>query len=444
MEEIKEYKFKNKYLNSFFWQNKVFFIKVKENDNKITYTEVKKDGKNVITIIIDQKISSIKEDKRLRKLAFSIIENIKKPDCLYTDMRLDFKSQSIITISNKLCIKLKPIDIKIKNALIVYNYFKFKELVEKQGYNTFYEQYKVAGVNETQNQVFKHARGKIEDYFYIVTLKNIIRIYKKEVDSKIDYNNPSFKDKMLFEYLNNYFSKFAVIIYDQEKTKNFISKYYVTEVQSEDQIRTFINNFLSFYKLITNNSFSYEYNFKYNLKKCMLFNNEKAKNIKYRNFSNYFDDVMVNENNYDNFMFMLEILDLNEHISDKKKIINYISILELLLVKGNNNISVQLQAKCINLLKDNKYSQNEIKIAYDYRSKIIHGEYEAAIDKLHQLSLINEYKFTKEELEYEIYLNFEQMVEQRLSERLYVILVVVLRSFIFKNHFIIYLKQNIK
>lgn len=443
MEDIKKYKFKNKYLNYFFWQNDVFFIKVKENDNKITYTEMKKDSKNIITIIIDQKIRSIKEDKRLRKLAFSIIDNIKKPDYLYTNMRLDFKSQSIITISNKMCIKLKPIDTKIKNALIVYNYFKFKELIEKQSYNTFYEQYKAAGVNETQTQVLKHKKGNIEDYFYIGTLKNIIRIYKKEVDSKIDYNNPSFKDKMLFEYLNNYFSKFAVVVYDQEKVKKFISNYYVTEVQSEDQVVTFINNFLSFYKLITNNKFSYKNNYKFNLKDCMLFNNKKAENIKYRNFYNYFDDIMVNKNNYDNFMFMLEILDLNEHISAKKKIINYISVLELLLVKGNNNISTQLQTKCINLLKGNKYSQNEIKLAYDYRSKIIHGEYEEAVTKLHHLSLINDYKFTKEELEYEIYLNFEQMIEQRLSERLYIILKVALRYFIFKNNSIIYLKQAI-
>ncbi len=88
----------------------------------------------------------------------------------------------------------------------------------------------------------------------------------------------------------------------------------------------------------------------------MAFNNKKVKNIKYSNFYNYFDDAMENKNNYKNFMFILEILDLNEQISAKKKIINYISILELLLVKGNNNISKQLQNKCINLLKRDKYS----------------------------------------------------------------------------------------
>lgn len=442
MEDIKEYKFKNKYLNHFFRQNDIFFIKVKENANKITYTEIKNGSKNAIVIIIDQKINNIKEDKRLRELAFSIIDNIKKPDNIYINTRLDLKSRSIVTISNKMCIKLKQIDTKIKNALIVYNYFKFKELIERQGYNTFYEQYKVARINETQTQVFKHTKGKLEDYFYITSLKNIVRIYKKEVDPKTDYNNPSFKDKMLFEYLNNFFSKYAIIVYDQEKVKRFISNYYVTEVQSEDQVIIFINNFLSFYKLVTNNIFSYKYAYEFDLKSCMVFNNKKAKDVKYYNFYSYFDDVMANKINYDNFMFMLEILDLNEHISTKKKIINYISILELLLVKGSNNISVQLQTKCIKLINKKNYSQKEIKLAYDYRSKIIHGECEEAVDKLHQLYLMDNYKFTKEELEYEVYLNFDQMIEQRLNDRLYIILIIVLRKFIFNNQFITYLKQT--
>ena len=198
---------------------------------------------------------------------------------------------------------------------------------------------------------------------------------------------------------------------------------------------------MSFYRIITNNEFSYKNNYKFKLNDFMVFNNKKVKNIKYSNFYNYFDDAMENKNNYKNFMFILEILDLNEQISAKKKIINYISILELLLVKGNNNISKQLQNKCINLLKRDKYSQNEIKLAYDYRSKIIHGEYEEAIVKLHQLKLINDYSFTIEEIEYEIYLNFDQMLEQRLSERLYMILTVALRNFIFKNNSIISLKQ---
>ena len=106
MKNIMEYKFKSKYLNDFFYENNVVFTKVKENNNKVTYTKIKKNNKNFIEVVIDQKIGSIKEDKELRNLAFDIIDNIKKPKCIYTHIRLNFDYQSIIPISEKICIKI--------------------------------------------------------------------------------------------------------------------------------------------------------------------------------------------------------------------------------------------------------------------------------------------------------------------------------------------------
>lgn len=443
MKDMRPYKFKNRYLNHFFWNNNVFFIKAKDINNKIICYPVKQNNETYILTIINEKITNIKEHEEVSKLVFLIIDNVKKPDYLYIDKRLDLNNTCNIYLSKKMNIKITKIDNKTKIDLIVYNYFKFKSLIKKQGYDKFYEQYKVCGINENIDQVIRQTRGSIDDYFYITTLKNIIRIYKKEVDNKIDYTNPSFKDKMIFKYLDNYFSKFAIIDYDKDKVKKFISDYYITEIQSEDQSRDFVNNLIFFYQQITNNTFVHKNSYKFSLKECSVFSAKKAKQIKYKHFEKYFDHVMEKEKNYNNLMFMLEILDLTEYPSDRKKIINYISIFELLLVKGNRDISLQLQKKCIKLLNNKGYSENEIKLAYDYRSKIIHGEHKEAIDKLHQLSLIDNYQFTKEELEYEIYLNYEQMLEKRLCERLHVALKLILKYFIFNNQYLNNIKKSV-
>lgn len=106
MNDIRLYKFKSKYLNYFFWQNNILFVKVKDNNNQITYTEVIQNDITYIVIIIDKKIKSIKKDKRFRELVFGIVDNMKKPDCLYTDIRLVFNSQSIITLSKKMSIDI--------------------------------------------------------------------------------------------------------------------------------------------------------------------------------------------------------------------------------------------------------------------------------------------------------------------------------------------------
>lgn len=443
MEKIRMYKFKSKYINNFFWDNNIFFLKAKGVNNKITWTEVKRNKQNSIAIVIDEKVKNIKRSKKLREIIFKEIEHIKKSDCYYTNLRLNFNNEKVVILSNKMQIKITPIDKKIKNALIVYNYFKIIDIIEKQGFDTFYNQYKVASANETQDQLLKHVKGKIDDYFQIVTLKNIIRIYKKESNLDFDYNNPSFKDKMLFEYLNNYFSKFVVITYNEEKIKKFISKYYVTEEQTKDQIWKFIKDFIQFYQIITNNKFSYKNSYNFKLKECLRFNTRKASSIKYDKFYIYFDKEMENINNYHSFMFILEVLDFNGNISNKKSIIGYISVLELLLVHGDRNISTQLQNKCVSLFNRKKYNCEEIKLAYDYRSKIIHGEYEESTKKLHKLALLECYRFSKKELEYEIYLNFDQMLEERLRKRLFKIIKIALKYFIFDNQKLAIIKSAI-
>lgn len=367
-------------------------------------------------------------------------------DYLYINKRYNLKEK--LCLSKKLDINIKKIDNKLKYAYIIYNYFKIKDLIKRQGYNSFLLQYKLAQTNECLNKIHdKIEKGIIKekginDYFYIGSIKNIIRIYYKEVDNKLDYKNPSFNDGMLFKYLNNYFSKFVIIDYNKEKIKQFISKYYITENESEDHVYEFVDSFLQFYKIVTNEDFGYEYKNKLNLKNHIIHNTRKALKFKFKNFFQYFDKVIEDEENYCNFMFMLEILELDKYHSNKKDIINYISVFELLLVKGRKNLSNQIKNKCMKLLNYKNYTDNELKIIYDYRSKIIHGEYKSAINKLHELSFLEKYKSTKEDIEYEDYCSKEQILEEKIRNQLFNILKIILKYFVINNDYIKQLKEK--
>jgi len=104
------------------------------------------------------------------------------------------------------------------------------------------------------------------------------------VDNRINYENPSFNDNMLFKYLDNYFSKYIVVEYDNELVKNFIMKYYITEIQSEDLSYSFVDELLSFYKMIRNARFSWDNSYQFSLKKISLYSSRRARKIKYKSF----------------------------------------------------------------------------------------------------------------------------------------------------------------
>lgn len=448
MENIKEYKSKYSYINKFFWSNNVFLMKADTSEkDKIIYQEIDYKNKKGECIILNNKVSDKKRFEILKTIVFSKIDSIKLPDYLYVKGRYNLNEN--LCLSKKLNINVKKIDNRLKYAYVTYNYFKIKDLIERQGFDSFFLQYKLSRTNEYLNSIYKKVdkgiikKNYIEDYFYISTIKNIIHIYSKEINNKIDYENPPFDDRMLFKYLDNYFSKFVIIDYNKEKIKNFISKYYITEKQSEDHVCGFVDNFLFLYKIITNINLSYETKHKLNFKKHTLFNTRKPLEFKFKNFFKYFDKIVEDDENYYNFLFILEILELNKHHSDKKDIINYTSVFDLLLVKdGDKRISNQIQNKCMMLLKYKGYTHNELKIIYDYRSKIIHGEYKSAINKLHELSLLDKYKSSEEEAEYENYYSKEQILEEKIRNQLFNILKVILRCFVINNNYIKQLKNK--
>lgn len=437
MEDLRKYESKYDYINKFFDDNNIVLMMSDTTEKEKTILqEIDYNNKKYACIIMNKEINSDKKFEILKNITFNIINRNNESNYLYIDGRYNIGTE--VTLSKKMNIKMKKIDNKTKNTLITYNYFKIKDLIYRQGKDDFYTQYKVARSNEYLHEIHhkyenKIIKGTIDEYFYIQTLKNVIHIYNKEVDRKLDYNNPSFRDKMLFKYLDNYFSKFIIIDYDELEVKKFISKYYINDAQSEDLTYSFINVFLSFYKIISNMNFTYENSYNFNLKNFFVFSCKKASNIKCKKFYKYFDDIVEDEGNYYSFMFLLEILELTEHNSDKKDIINYMSVLELLLVKGNKDISIQIQNKILKLLNSG-YTKNEFRLIYDYRSKIVHGDYKKSICKLQELSLMKKYEITQEEIQNDKYSNTNQLIEEKIRIQLFNALKLVLKYFIFKNH----------
>lgn len=436
VENLRNYKSKYEYINDFFLSNNIVLMIADTNrKDKVSIGEINYNNDKYSCVVMDSKMDSSKKFDVLKTIAFQLINRKFQSGYLYVDKRYNIGNE--ITLSKTMGIKIRKINKKIKDALITYHFFKIKDLINRQKYDNFFRQYKTATCNEKLSKIYykiehKIITGTTDEYFYIVTIKNIIHIYSKEVDKKIDYNSPSFEDEMIFKYLDNYFDKYVMISYDEIKVKEFISKYYINEVQAQDLVHSFINEFLHFYQIITNMNFPLHNSYNFDLKKLAVFDYRKASSIKYKDFYKKFDEIIEDEENYYNFMFLLEILELTKSHSDKKDIINYMSIFELLLVKGDKNISSQIQDKGSKFLTKN-YSKEEFKLVYDYRSKIIHGDYKRSIDKLQKLSLLPKYRITKEKIQDEIYSNINQILEQKVKDNLFHALVLILRCFVFNN-----------
>ena len=402
MKEVKIYKFKYKIINDFFLENDIIFIRKKLQDKeKYSYCNISIQDRNYTAILLNDKINYRQFFWFLNKKTQELIKSITFPNTLFVNQRIQLDTE--LMLSKELEIALQNIDSKIKNAYIVSFYFKLKEIIKTTGQKRFLQQYRIAYTNPDTLFMSKMInkgiidKNRIYDFLEIVTLKNIIHIYSKEIDASVDYKNPSFKDNMLLKYLENYFSKLCIITYNQIKVKKFIAKYYIQDFQVEDRVHFFVYSFLMFYQMITNVLLNCENDFSGRIKSypAEIFHAKKILKLKHKNFYKCFDKIMVQEENFLNFMFILEMMNFKVINSDRKCIIDYVSILALLLINGDKNISLQLQKKCIKIMKNYNFSVEEIKLIYDYRSKIIHGEYQNAMKKIHELSKLDKYMLSE-------------------------------------------------
>ncbi len=449
MKEVKIYKFKHQIINDFFLENDIIFIRKKSQDKeKYSYCNISIQDRNYTAILLNNKVNYKHFFQFLNKKTQELINSITIPNTLFVNQRIQLDTE--LMLSKGLEITLRNVDSKIKNAYVVSFYFELKEMIKIIGQKKFLQQYRVAYTNPDtffMSKMMKKGiidRNRIYDFIEIVILKNIIHIYSKEKDASVDYKDPSFKDNMLLKYIENYFSKLCMITYNPIKVKKFIAKYYIQDSQVEDRVHFFVYNFLMFYQMVTNVLLNCENDFSGKIKSYPdeIFHAKKILKLKHKSFYKCFDKIMIQEENFLNFMFILEMMNFKVINSDRKCIIDYVSILELLLVNEDKNISSQLQEKCIKIMKNYNFRVEEIKLIYDYRSKIIHGEYKNAMKKLQELSKLDKYMLSEIEIKNEIYLNQDQMIEEKVQQQLYLILMVAFKFFVFHNSYLKKLKMN--
>lgn len=404
---MKNYQSKNKYINDYLKEFQIEIIEDKEkrkvNSPNIHY------------------LSNINYNA-VKNIIASYINRHNFGSILFTNMREDLKENIYISKTLNICFSNLPIPDKL--TLIMHHFYRTKDAIKKVGLEKALFYYRRFNWYESVSWMAKHAYNCIEEYLYIGSLKTLIKTYQKEVDPSIDILNPILTDSMIFKYLDNYFSKLIIISYNEEVVKNFLFDYYKTEAQAEDNINEFLRDIIFTYQTITNKSFDYKNQYQYKLGYYERFHHipNRVKNFKKLHIK--LDTLIANEENYNKLLFMYELLEVHDYKSEMKKIVNYITAIELMLThspKSNEDtISSQFIQKslwCLDKIKKKDFSKKELKLIYTYRSKIIHGDRKALSKIIRSLSKMPEYVLNQKQLKEEIYLYQDQLIESILEKR---------------------------
>ena len=273
--------------------------------------------------------------------------------------------------------------------------------------------------NNKKNKVFQSYLRRVTEFdsktpiIFDLDGNELYDIYKKIFDIISDnYDFIDFDDKYnsAMKITNKYLSSLIVIyseninsIYDFIKNNSDISEELI-----EDYYDDFIYKYIDFWNSINFTQYNYLgiklCKFKTNLK-TYLFIYDLSKS----DFCNECLEVFQNPidiNVYDNKLLYLIISSFNPmgYIDNNNRIILYWSLLEMLLThKPNDNyINDTIQKQLIRNITDcfqkygvNKISEKEIRLLYDYRSVISHGELlkiDKILNKIKKLNFINELK----------------------------------------------------
>lgn len=443
MNKFAVYKFKYKIINEFLLNSNMILIVDLENKKETSniFSQELDGEKYNIVILPNIKVKA----KAAQKIVKLYLDKSELDDVLYTYTRMDIYDK--IYISRKLNIYMHYLNEKDKKTLILKHYYKIKEILKKYEREELLINYNFYNGNNAIDFIKKKVTIDIDDYFYLGGLKKIIKLYKQELYKELDLKRPNLNDKMIFKYLDNYFSKFIVISYDKALTKDFLKKYYITDMQSEDQTRGFIENIIYTYNKLNGTNIDYETRYKFE----NVFNRSFAKKNVDKKSANVIDKLFEVNNNYNNMMFMFETIEIKKYYSTKKKIINYITALELLLTHSPKNnksdtISKQFINKvylCLKKINIEQFSLKELKEVYTYRSKIIHGDYNAINKCLKNLAKLDPYFINDKILKEEMYSTHLQLIENILGKRTKLLFEMIFNLYIKDYEYINILKQKI-
>lgn len=408
---MKNYQSKNKYINAYLNE---FQIKIKNGKQKALIKSENPTFKIYYLPTINY--------NAIKKIITSSIHHHNFGSILFTNMRDNLKENLYISKTLNICFSNLPNPDKL--TLIMHHFYRTKDAIKKVELEKALFYYRRFNWYESISWMTKNAYNCIEEYLYIGSLKTLVKTYQKEVDPSIDILNPILTDSMILKYLDNYFSKLIVISYNEEVIKDFLFDYYRTEAQAEDNTNGFLRNIIFTYQAITSKSFEYKNQYQY---KLGYYENFHYIPNRVKNFKNLYvklDTLIANEENYNKLLFMYELLEVHDYKSEMKRIVNYITAMELMLThspKSNEDtISCQFIQKslwCLDKIKKKDFSKKELKLIYTYRSKIIHSDRKALAKIIKSLSKMPEYTLNEKQLKEEIYLYQDQLIESILEKR---------------------------
>lgn len=370
-----------------------------------------------------------------------------------TNLRFDISNK--LYLSKYFNFYLRNLNSEEENFFFEILKNEYKKIIKKYGLKNAYEEYKIVKENSTVDYMMKSLRMfSIADYFSLCELKILVRIYLTE-SNKETYEPvmDDFKTNNISKVLRNYLRRLIVIDYDRELLLEKLKKYDNSKTTEDALILEFRKSFINFYNYINRVKISYDiYNYrdsKYN--SSILFLSKLGKTtFESRNNRNLVDKfINIKDDNFDNFMFIIEIFYSENNKSYKKEITDYVTLLEMFVTHSpstnrynvEDSISKQFVEKIsasfslthsIKNKIDLEDFKKELKYMYNYRSKLLHGEVLEMNKQLNKFLEIPYYSSRRNNDIDKDYYKIKGIIEKYMSNRL---------EDIFKKIFELYVKN---
>lgn len=356
-----------------------------------------------------------------------------------TNLRFDISNK--LYLSKYFNFYLRNLNSEEENFFFEILKNEYKKIIKKYGLKNAYEEYKIVKENSTVDYMMKSLRMfSIADYFSLCELKILVRIYLTE-SNKETYEPvmDDFKTNNISKVLRNYLRRLIVIDYDRELLLEKLKKYDNSKTTEDALILEFRKSFINFYNYINRVKISYDiYNYrdsKYN--SSILFLSKLGKTtFESRNNRNLVDKfINIKDDNFDNFMFIIETFYSENNKSYKKEITDYVTLLEMFVTHSpstnrynvEDSISKQFVEKIsasfslthsIKNKIDLEDFKKELKYMYNYRFKLLHGEVLEMNKQLNKFLEIPYYSNRRNNDIDKDYYKIKGIIEKYMSNRL--------------------------
>lgn len=356
-----------------------------------------------------------------------------------TNLRFDISNK--LYLSKYFNFYLRNLNSEEENFFFEILKNEYKKIIKKYGLKNAYEEYKIVKENSTVDYMMKSLRMfSIADYFSLCELKILVRIYLTE-SNKETYEPvmDDFKTNNISKVLRNYLRRLIVIDYDRELLLEKLKKYDNSKTTEDALILEFRKSFINFYNYINRVKISYDiYNYrdsKYN--SSILFLSKLGKTtFESRNNRNLVVKfINIKDDNFDNFMFIIETFYSENNKSYKKEITDYVTLLEMFVTHSpstnrynvEDSISKQFVEKIsasfslthsIKNKIDLEDFKKELKYMYNYRSKLLHGEVLEMNKQLNKFLEIPYYSSRRNNDIDKDYYKIKGIIEKYMSNRL--------------------------